>query len=191
MSGRDAEVPYLAIVSPEDGGGMSIPYAWDAACRECEMLLGRFEYEFPRYLEGAWRPLASYRRTMIAPELSQLAGLDPDLALPRFGLRQKARRGGGQPSRQHVSWRAFHEVRGEVVAYCPRRGCERRHLLAPPSQYGPTPDGPEWSAFINPYSGEDLLARRDPRLEAFLRAHARRIPEQRRVRPTPPGAQWR
>lgn len=167
-------VPFLAIPPPAEGGGLPVPYAWDAACSSCGRLLARFEFERPQFLDGAWRPIATYRRTIIPPELSQLEGLDRELKLPRFGLRARARTGRAQPSRRHLSRHQWQPVLGRAVAYCPSRDHERKHLIQPLPQYGPTPDGDIWPFFVNPVSGEDVLAERNPRSELMMKAHAHR-----------------
>jgi len=150
--------PRLLIGSPQDNGGISRLYAWDIACSDCLTFIGRHEYREPRYIDGDWRPAAIYVRTLLAPQLSQLDGLDAETGLPRFGLRAKARTSDRPPSRRTFSPGAWHDVVGPVVAYCPRRGCERKHLLEPPSQYGPTPHGDDWPGWVNPVTGEDLVA---------------------------------
>lgn len=175
--------PFLAVPSPRDNKGMPIPYAWDAACRRCATLLGRFVFEWPRRIDAHWQPQAAYARTTIPPELAQLEGLHPELRVPWYGLRAKARAGGGQPSRTALSGRAWRDVHGMVVVYCPKRGCERKHVLKPPPQYGPTPVSERWPPFVNSVTGADLLAGPHPPSPAVLGPHAIRLPDRQRAVP--------
>jgi hypothetical protein len=144
--------------------------------------MARYEYHEPVHVNTGWSPAATYVRTSVVPELSQLSGLERSVGLVRFGLRRAARVGRAQASRHHVSARAWTVVRGPIVAYCPRQGCERKHLLEPPEQYGPKPEGPIWPAWVNPVTGEDLTSERNERSDAYLWARARRIPKASRVR---------
>jgi hypothetical protein len=170
-------VPLLWI-DAQPIGSTPLPYVWAIACRDCETLMGRYHYLEPSYVDGEWRPAATYDRTLIVPQLDPLDSDDSQSGLPVYGS-SRPREGAWTPPRLSLSPALWREVHGPVIAYCPRQDCHLKHLLKPPNQYGPTPDDELWPPWVNPLTGEDLS------LSASLHPvhlRARRITEPRVVK---------
>jgi hypothetical protein len=175
--------PYISLAWVE-ADPLPPPYAWDVCCRTCGTWLGRLEYVAPQTDGVAWVVPARYRRTVLPPEMSRRPRPDAQTGLPAFGLRSQARNRGRQACGRGMSGQRSAEVVGPIVAYCPHRGCESKHVIRPPEAYGPAPDVlVRWPPYVNPYTHEDLLKAGGEHSRLMIWAKGARLPLAERVRP--------